>query len=167
MSERLAYALSWLEENATQKTLDGMARYGIPSEGAFGVTMADMKRLAKELGKSHALAAALWETGRYEARMVAAMVDEIALVTPAQMDAWCKGFDSWAIVDTVCFALFDRSPHAFAKMRAWSKKKGELEKRAAFALLGACASTKRTRRRRRSWRGSRSSNARPRIRATS
>lgn len=137
IESRAAFVLGWLEAHATKATLDGMARYGIPSTGAFGVTMADMRRLAKELGKSHELAAALWATARYEARLVASLVDEPSKVTPAQMESWSRDFDSWAICDTVCFALFDRTPHAFAKVHAWSKRSDEFQKRAAFALLAS------------------------------
>jgi len=132
-------ALDWLQAHATRATLDGMARYGIPSGHALGVTMADMKRLGKELGRDHALAAALWATGVYEARMVAAFVDDPAQVTAAQMDRWCKDFDNWAICDTVCFNLFDRAPAAWSRVEPWSKKPGEFQKRTAFALLWALA----------------------------
>jgi 3-methyladenine DNA glycosylase AlkD len=132
-------ALDWLHSHASRATLDGMARYAIPSGHALGVTMADMKVLAKQLGRDHALAAALWDTGIYEARMVACMVEEPAQVTAAQMERWCKDFDNWAICDTVCFNLFDRVPHAWAKVEPWSRKRDEFQKRTAFALLWALA----------------------------
>jgi 3-methyladenine DNA glycosylase AlkD len=93
--------------------------------------------MAKIAGRDHDLAAALWETGWYEARMLASLVDDPALVTPTQMDAWRADFDNWGIVDTVCFCLFDRSPHAFARIEPWSRLDDEQQKRAAFALL-AC-----------------------------
>jgi 3-methyladenine DNA glycosylase AlkD len=112
-----------------------MARYALPSDKAFGVTVADLRKLAKELGCNHELAAALWATGWYEARLLAALVDDPAQVTPAQMDRWCKGFDNWGIVDTVCFHLFDKTPHAFQKVEQWATRQPEFEKRAAFALL--------------------------------
>ena len=128
-------ALTWLRRHSTKRTLDGMARYAIPSEKAFGVSMADMKLLAKRLGRNHQLAAALWDTGWYEARMLATLIDEPARVTPAQMDRWCRDFDNWAICDTACFALFDRTPHAWDKVAQWSGKRDEFGKRAAFALL--------------------------------
>jgi 3-methyladenine DNA glycosylase AlkD len=128
-------ALAWLKRHSTKATRDGMARYGVPSDNALGVTMADMKVLAKQLGKDHALAAALWETGVYEARMVTSFVDEPSHVTPSQMDRWCRDFDNWGICDTVCFHLFDRTPHAWAKVAQWHDRKEEFVKRAAFALL--------------------------------
>ncbi|HZL88596.1 MAG TPA: DNA alkylation repair protein [Pirellulaceae bacterium] len=124
-----------LKRLGTKKVRDGMARYGIPSDKAFGVPVGKLQKLAKRLGRNHELAAALWEAGWYEARMLAAYVDDPACVTPTQMDDWCNSFDSWAIVDTVCFALFDRTPHAWRKVRQWSRRPGEFERRAAFALL--------------------------------
>jgi len=116
-----------------------MARYAIPSDRAFGVPVGAIQRLAKSLGRSHELAAALWESGWYEARMLAAYVDEPERVTPAQMDRWRADFDNWGICDTVCFVLFDKTPHALGRVRAWSRRRGEYDRRAAFALLASVA----------------------------
>ena len=71
--------------------------------------------------------------------MLTSFVDEPARVTPAQMDRWCRDFDNWGICDTVCFHLFDRTPHAWAKVAQWSDQPGEFVKRAAFALLASLA----------------------------
>jgi 3-methyladenine DNA glycosylase AlkD len=135
LEDEVQSALSWLKGHSSKSTRDGMARYGIPSDNAFGVTMANMKVLAKRLGRNHELAAALWETGWYEARMLTSFVDEPARVTPAQMDRWCRDFDNWGICDTVCFHLFDRTPHAWQKVAQWHDRRQEFVKRAAFALL--------------------------------
>ena len=135
LEDEVQAALTWLKGHSTRATLVGMARYGIPSDHAFGVTMANMKVLAGRLGKNHELAAALWDTGWYEARMLASLIDEPARVTAAQMDRWARDFDNWGICDTACFALFDRTPHAWAKVAQWSGKRDEFVKRAAFALL--------------------------------
>ena len=116
-----------------------MARYGLPSDKAFGVPVGVMQKLAKRLGRNHDLALALWETGWYEARMLASFLDEPERVTPAQMDRWCRDFDNWGICDTVCFHLFDRTPHAWSKVEPWSRRRDEFQRRAAFALL-ACLS---------------------------
>jgi 3-methyladenine DNA glycosylase AlkD len=133
-----------LERLGTRKTRDGMARYGIVAKKALGVTMTDLKVLAKSLGRDHALAAALWDTGVYEARLLAALVDDAQQVTPAQMDRWCGGFENWADGDTACFLLFDRTPHAFGRVDRWARRPGEYEKRAAFALLASLALHDRT-----------------------
>jgi len=126
-----------LKKLGSKSVRDGMLRYGIPNENAFGVSVGKIQKLSKELGRNHELALALWETGFYEARMLAAFVDDPKLVTPAQMDRWCKDFDNWGIVDTVCFKLFDVTPHAWKKVEQWSKRRDEFQRRATYALL-AC-----------------------------
>ncbi|HEX7123717.1 MAG TPA: DNA alkylation repair protein [Gemmatimonadaceae bacterium] len=137
--ERVVEMLRWLERRGTKRNRDGMARYGIVAPKVFGVSVADVRQQAKRLGRDHALALALWKTGWYEARMLAAFVDEPERVTPVQMDRWARAFDNWAITDTVCFHLFDRTPHAWAKIRQWSTRREEFVKRAAFALLASVA----------------------------
>jgi 3-methyladenine DNA glycosylase AlkD len=129
--------LAWLAKSGSRKGVEGMARYGIPSDGAFGVPMGTLLALAKRLGKDHALAVALWETGRYEARLLAALVDEPTRVTPRQMNAWAAAFDSWAVTDTVCFHLFARVPAAWEKARRWSASPREFVKRGGFALMAS------------------------------
>ena len=139
LEQRLDDAMLHLRQRATKATLDGMSRYAIPSDHAIGVAMKDIQAVAKAIGHDHELALALWDTGVYEARTLAAYVDDPARVTAAQMDRWCRDFDNWAIVDTICFVLFDRSPHAWRKVVQWSGRRDELGRRAAFALLASLA----------------------------
>ena len=135
LEDQVESALVWLKKHSTRATRDGMARYAIPSDNAYGVAMRDIKALGKQLGPRHDLAIALWDTGVYEARMLVSFVADATLLTPVQMDRWCKDFDNWAICDAMCFNLFDRSPHRWAKVKKWSKSRKEFEKRTAFALL--------------------------------
>jgi 3-methyladenine DNA glycosylase AlkD len=128
-------AIAWLKAKGRKATRDGMARYNIPSDRAFGVAMREIQALAKQMGKRHAVALELWTSGWYEARLLAAYVDEPDRVTAAQMDRWCRDFDNWGVCDTVCFALFDRTPHAWRKVEQWAGRREEFVKRAAFALL--------------------------------
>ena len=116
-----------------------MARYGIRPARAFGVSMGTMAPLAKRLGKDHALALALWDTGWNEARMLAALVDDPGRVTRRQMNAWVHDFDNWAVCDTACFHLFDRTPFAWEKVHSWSASEREYVRRAAFALIASLA----------------------------
>jgi 3-methyladenine DNA glycosylase AlkD len=141
---RVAGALAWLKKHSSKAVRDGMLRYAIPNDDALGVRMADIQKLGKQLGREHALALALWKTGVYEARMLTAYVDEPARVTPAQMDRQARDFDNWAICDTLCFALWVQTPHAFAKIRKWASHRDEFVKRAAFALLASVALKDRT-----------------------
>jgi 3-methyladenine DNA glycosylase AlkD len=138
-SKEVEAALSWLDRKSTKTDRDNLARFGITARKAYGVSVANIQKLAKELGRDHELASALWATGWYEARMLSSFVDEPLRVTPAQMDRWCRDFDNWGICDTVCFHLFDRTPHAWAKVARWSGRREEFVKRGAFALIAGLA----------------------------
>jgi 3-methyladenine DNA glycosylase AlkD len=137
--DRVADVLKWLERRGTKRNRDGMARYGIVAPRAFGVSMTGVKELGQRLGRDHQLALSLWETGWYEARMLSAFVDEPGRVTSRQMDRWARDFDNWAICDTVCFHLFDKTSHAWSKVDRWAPRQEEFVRRAAFALLAALA----------------------------
>lgn len=132
--------LATLREHRDQSVLADMGpRYGIHTDQALGVPMRHMKQVAKPLGTDHELALALWDSGWYEARVVACLVDDPAQVTAEQMDTWCADFDNWAICDTVCFNLFDRTAHAWDKVHQWADRDEEMIKRGAFALLWGLA----------------------------
>jgi 3-methyladenine DNA glycosylase AlkD len=132
-------ALASLKRSGSRRHAAALVRYGIVAPRAFGVPMAELLKLAKRIGKDHALAATLWKSGWLEARFLAAMVDEPARVTRRQMDAWSRAFDNWAVCDTVCWHLFDYTPFAFQKARQWARSPREFVKRAAFAMMAGQA----------------------------
>jgi 3-methyladenine DNA glycosylase AlkD len=136
-ADDVATVIASLKRQGSPKIREGMARYAIPSDKAFGISVGALRQYAKRLGPNHELAAALWKSGFYEARMLASFVDDPACVTPEQMDRWCKDFDNWAICDTACFALFDRTPHAWRMVNKWARSRDEFVKRASFALLAS------------------------------
>ena len=144
IDSQVQQTLASLEQMSSRKDHDNLKRFGITAEQAFGVSMANIQRLAKGLGRDHNLAAALWETGWYEARLLTSFVDDPARVTSGQMDRWCRDFDNWGICDTVCFFLFDRTPFAWDKVTKWSNARPEFVKRAAFALLASLAGHDKT-----------------------
>jgi 3-methyladenine DNA glycosylase AlkD len=135
---RVVEILTALKRRSNKRIREEMlTRYVITAPRAFGVSVGMLQQMARRIGRDHDLALALWETGWYEARMLTAYIGEPERVTAAQMDRWAKEFDNWAICDTLCFALWDRTPHAWKKVEQWSRRRDEFVKRAAFALL-AC-----------------------------
>lgn len=122
----------------------GMARFGINTERAFGMSIPVLRAMAKRLGRDHARADALWATAWHEARLLAVFTDEPGKVTEEQMDAWAGDFDSWDITDQCCSNLFVRTPFTVERVRAWAKDDREFVRRAAFAMLAALAVHSRT-----------------------
>jgi 3-methyladenine DNA glycosylase AlkD len=133
--------ISEFKKRGSAYNVAGMARYGIvvSNKKIFGVSVGDIRAIAKPHRKDHALANALWKSGWYEARMCAAFVADPAKVTSAEMERMVKGFDNWAITDTLCFHLWDKTPHAWPKINQWAKRKEEFVRRASFALLASVA----------------------------
>ncbi len=135
----LEEVMTSLKKLANPKSVEGMARYGINPEGTLGVSLPNLRKIAKEIGKDHELAAELWATGIHEARILAALVDEPGQVTVEQMDVWATGFDSWDVCDQCCCNLFEKTEYAWEQLVAWSSREEEFVKRAAFALMACLA----------------------------
>ena len=131
--------VAWLKETGSPKAAAGLRRFGLPTDRAFGISVAALRTYAKRIGTDHALALKLWKTGWLDARILASFLADPAKVTPAMMDDWCRDFDNWGTTDTACFVLFDRSPHAWRKAKQWVKRTPEFEKRAGFALMACLA----------------------------
>jgi 3-methyladenine DNA glycosylase AlkD len=131
--------LERLQSLGDPRNVEGMARYGIRTKKAFGVSAPQLRQLAKELRKEHELADRLWRTGVHDARILAALIDDPALVTERQMDRWAKDFDTWAVCDSACGCLFDKTPYAWDKATEWIERQEEYVKRAGFVLMAALA----------------------------
>ncbi|MCB2204149.1 DNA alkylation repair protein [bacterium] len=139
IKENVDAVLDELRRSGDKTNLEGMARFGINTEKAFGNSMPSIRALAKVVGRQHALALALWDTGVHDARLLCAFCDDPALVTPEQMDSWAADFDSWDVTDQVCNNLFRKTPFAQEKILAWHTREEEFVRRSAFALLASLA----------------------------
>ena len=129
--------LAELKSHADPDNVAGMARYGISTERTLGVSMPLLRGIAKRIGRDHALALGLWASGVHEARILAALVDEPAAVTEAQLEAWVKDLDSWDVCDQWCSNLVDKTPFAAALAVAWSARPETFVKRAGFVVMAA------------------------------
>jgi 3-methyladenine DNA glycosylase AlkD len=124
-----------LKSLSNPKSVEGMVRYGINPEKTLGVSIPVLRKLAKEIGRSHILAIGLWDTGIHEARILAGMIDEPEKVDESQMEQWVRDFDSWDVCDQCCMNLFDRTGVAYQKAIEWGSRDEEFVKRAGFALM--------------------------------
>jgi 3-methyladenine DNA glycosylase AlkD len=117
--------------------LEGMERFGIPTEHALGIPIPMLRRLAREIGRDLGMAGELWASGIHEARILATLVDVPEEVTPEQMETWVLDFCSCDLCDQCCSNLFDRTPYAYRKAEEWSRREEEFVKRAGFVLMAA------------------------------
>ncbi|MHA1220802.1 MAG: DNA alkylation repair protein, partial [Candidatus Heimdallarchaeota archaeon] len=131
--------LKYFQENANQKSLEGMARVGITPEEAYGVKIPVLRALAKSIGKNTQLAQELWEINKRETRILACMIADPNEVTEELLEAWVKDFDYWEICDQCILNLFEKSRFAYLKSFEWAKRKEEYVKRAGFVLMARLA----------------------------
>ena len=127
-----------LKAQANPANVAGMARFGITTDNTLGLSIYDLRKIAKEIKKDHELALKLWDSGIHEARILASFVDEPDKVTEAQLERWVKDFDSWDVVDQVSDLIW-RTPHVVKKIHEWSRRDEEFVKRTAFSLIAELA----------------------------
>lgn len=127
--------ISYLEENKSETNIEGMKRFGIYAENAYGMSAPILKSLAKKIGKNHPLALKLWDYGYHDTRILAGLVDDALIVTRKQMEKWAKQFDNWAICDSTCGYLFDKVAGASDIAIEWTERKEEFVKRAGFVII--------------------------------
>jgi 3-methyladenine DNA glycosylase AlkD len=128
-----------LKALGSPENVAGMARFGIQPRNAYGVSAPAVRRLAKEIGTDRRLAQQLWRSGNHDARGLAALIDDPAVVDARQMESWAKDFDSWAVVDGACNNLFRKTAFAHRKAIEWAKREEEYVRRAGFSMMACLA----------------------------
>ena len=135
-----AEILTELRAQRSPEDIAGQRRFGIaPDREQLGVRAPVLRQLARAHRRDHGLALALWDSGVFDARQLAALIDDPRQVTRAQMEAWAAEFDNWATVDACCMHLFRKTPWAFTQARIWSQRPEEFVRRAGFSLMATLA----------------------------
>ncbi|HTT32841.1 MAG TPA: DNA alkylation repair protein [Methylomirabilota bacterium] len=124
-----------LESLADPRVREKMSYFGVNVPQAHGISAPVLHAFAKQIGKNHALAQELWDTGIHEAKSLATLIGEPEKVTEDEMDRWARDFDAWDIVDAACCYLYAYAKPAWSKAIGWSRRREEFVKRAAFSLM--------------------------------
>ena len=128
-----------LKQNENSKNKIGMARFGINTDKAFGISVKFLRALGKEIGKNHKMALELWESGYHEARILATIIDEPEKTSKTQLNNWLKDVNSWDLCDQLCNNLIVKTVYAYDLAFDWSRRKSEFTKRAGFTLFAVIA----------------------------
>jgi 3-methyladenine DNA glycosylase AlkD len=131
--------LEKLKSMRNREAVEGMARYGINPKNNYGVSVRNLREIAKKIGTDHELALQLWSSGIHDARILASMIDDPGVVTEEQMDGWAGDFDSWDVCDETCNNLFSKTQYARTKAMEWSKRNEVFVKRAGFVMMANLA----------------------------
>lgn len=98
LSAQAAAVLAELKSKGNEKTRITYARHGHAVDRTLGVSVADMKPIAKQLKGQQATALELYDTGIMEAMYLAGMVANGAEMTEAQLHSWAKGADGLSMI---------------------------------------------------------------------
>ena len=128
-----------LKSLSNSKSIAGMSGFGITPQKTYGVSIPNLRKIAKEIGVNHQLAKKLWSLNIRETRILASMIDDPQIVTETQIEKWVKEFDYWEICDQCCMNLFEKTGFAYEKCFRWSLSKKEFVKRAGFVLMARLA----------------------------
>ena len=123
-----------LREQADPSRKAGMARVGIDVSRALGVSMPNIRAIAKACGVDHTLALGLWKTGIHEARILATLVADPEALTEVQRERWALDITSWDLCDSAA-DLFGRTPSQADVIRAWARRPEAFVKRCAFSMI--------------------------------
>lgn len=131
--------LAHLASLGNEQHRQGMARFGINTEKAFGISVTQLRKIARPLRRNHRLALDLWKSGFHEARILASIIDDPSQATSRQLDSWVRAFNSWDICDQCCTNLFVRTEFSHDKAMEWSMRTEEFIKRAGFSMMAVIA----------------------------
>jgi 3-methyladenine DNA glycosylase AlkD len=124
---------------SSEERLHGMKRFGITPRKALGVSLPELRKMARRIGTDHRLAQELWDLQIRETMLLASMVDNPRLVTENQMESWAMDFDNWETCDQACGNLFIHTDHVYRKIFDFAVRDEEFVKRAGFAMIAELA----------------------------
>lgn len=128
-----------LKSMADPVAREGMARFGIRTENALGISVKGLRAVAKETGKDTETALELLRTSScHEAHLLAFFLLRAEELSGEQLDEIAGGLDSWDTCDLFCGEIATH-PLAVQKVFRWSADPREYVRRAGFSLAARMA----------------------------
>ncbi len=117
--------LAELKKKANPLRVNAFVNHGAPADKLFGVSVADMKVIAKKIKGQQDLACELYETGISDAMYLAGMVADGSLMPKRVLESWAKNA-SWLMISehTVPWVATE-SKHARDLALKWMKSRKE------------------------------------------
>ena len=122
---------------------DAMNQQGITYKLNWGVSLLDLRDIAKSYEHDHLLALKLWNKQWRETMILATLLDEPDEVSEEQMDFWTKSFENTEIAEQASANLWVKSKFAFVKALEWCRGKKHLVRFTGVHLMGRLAITEK------------------------
>ncbi|MXN43662.1 DNA alkylation repair protein [Shinella kummerowiae] len=121
----------------SEESLEGIARYGIVTDAALGISNPVLRKIARAAGKDHVRAFALWDSGIREARLLALFTMEPTRLTAVEARRLAGDFASWEIVDAAADLFVEAG--LLTLVEEFAADEREFVRRAAFAMIAGAA----------------------------
>ena len=128
-----------LQSMSSEKYKKNVVKLGIPEQDSIGVSTGDVRKLAKTVGKSDALARELWKTGLHEAKLLAVLVYDKKTVSLKEAADLMDQVYSWDLCDHLCKNLLIQIPGYQDLIGDWRDSDRLYCRRAAFTLIASAA----------------------------
>jgi len=138
-TKKINEVIKELKSLSDPRAVEGMVKFGMRGEKRIGVSIPELRKIAKTIGNDHKLAIKLWNRKIPETMILASMIDGPKKVTEQQMEDWVKDINSWDVCDQLCMNLFEKVPFIIKKIKDWSKRDGDFVKSTAYSLIACLA----------------------------
>ncbi|QGY45334.1 hypothetical protein GM418_17130 [Maribellus comscasis] len=120
-----------------------MSQKGLKYKLNWGVSLIELREIAKQFESDHLLALKLWNKQWRETMILASLLDEPEKVTEEQMDYWTKSFENTEIAEQVSANLWVKCKFAFVKALEWCRGKKYLVHFTGIHLMSRLAVTEK------------------------
>ena len=135
--------LKELKSKAKPQNVAGMKKYRMDGEKRLGISIPELRKMAKRIDINHQLALKLWETEIPEAMILASMTASTEEITAGQLETWVKDLHSWDVCDQLCMNLLRNLDFITDKVYEWVNRDEEFVKRCAYAAIAELARHKK------------------------
>jgi 3-methyladenine DNA glycosylase AlkD len=139
----VASIMAELKKKGKESTRKIYARHGMATENMYGVSVADLKVIAKTIKEQQALACELYATGNLDAMYLAGMVADGSKMTAKELSAWAEGAANLQMIAeyTVPWVTVE-NPHARDLAKQWIKSKKEHVASSGWCTFSGLVATK-------------------------
>ncbi len=136
--------LSLIKLRKSGEVSNMMKLKGINYKLNWGVSIIDLRDIARQFEPEHLLALKLWNKEWRETMILATLLDEPKLVTEEQMDFRTKSLENTEIAEQASANLFVKTKFAFIKALEWCRGKKNIIRFTGIHLMGRLAITEKS-----------------------
>ena len=138
MADRVVTCREVIKELRSKGTAQNAKIYRRHGAGddVYGVSFAELRKMAKRIGKDHVLALELWDNGNADARILATMIADPEELEPSTVNEWIRDVDYYVLSDQLA-ELVAKSPIAPTEMVQLMGSPGEFHRACGYAVLAS------------------------------